>query len=74
MSNTVQAIGAIVAAVIGLAIVAVIVSKNAQTPSVISAASSGLSSVIQAAVSPVSGGTSSVSNLLTPSSLNSLVL
>jgi hypothetical protein len=44
------------AAIIGLAIVAVVVSQNAQTPNVITASGSALSSVIQAAVSPVTGG------------------
>jgi PRD1 phage membrane DNA delivery len=47
---------AIVSGVIGLAIVAVIVSRNAQTPTVIGAAGSALSSIIGAAVSPVTGG------------------
>jgi PRD1 phage membrane DNA delivery len=47
-------IGAIVAAVIGLAIVSVIVGKNAQTAGVIQAGGSALSSVIGAAVAPVS--------------------
>ena len=53
---------AIVSAVVGLAIVAVIVSKNAQTPTVISSAGSALANVIGAAVSPVTGG-SGLSNL-----------
>lgn len=57
MSDSLKAIGSIVAALIGLAIVAVIVSKNANTSSVVSAGGTALSSVIQAAVSPVSGGT-----------------
>jgi hypothetical protein len=47
---------AIVSAVVGLAIVAVIVSRNAQTPTVISSAGSALANVIGAAVSPVTGG------------------
>lgn len=46
---------AIVAAIITLAIVAVIFSKNAQTSSVITGAGTALSSVIGAAVAPVSG-------------------
>lgn len=45
----------ITAGVIGLAIIAVLVSKNAQTGSVLTSAGSALSSVIGAAVSPVSG-------------------
>lgn len=54
MSDFAHSVTAIIAAVIGLAIVAVIVSKNAQTSSVIQAGGSALSSLIQAAVQPVS--------------------
>lgn len=46
---------AIVSGVIMLAIVAVIVSRNAQTPTVLTSAGSALASVIGAAVQPVSG-------------------
>jgi PRD1 phage membrane DNA delivery len=46
---------AIVSGIIGLAIVAVIVSQNAQTGSVITSGGTALSSIIGAAVSPVSG-------------------
>jgi hypothetical protein len=45
---------AVIAGVIGLAMVAVVVSKNAQTSSVITGAGTALSSVIAAAVAPVS--------------------
>lgn len=48
----------VVGAVIGLAIVAVVVSKNAQTPQVLQGAGSALSAVIGAAVSPVSNSQS----------------
>lgn len=51
------ALVAVIASIIGLAIVAVVVSKNAQTSSVIQAGASGLASIIGAAVSPVSGST-----------------
>lgn len=54
--ETIQAIVGIVTAIIGLAILSVLVSKNANTAGVINAASSGLSKTIQAATSPVSGG------------------
>ena len=47
----------VIGGLIGLAIVAVIVSKNAATSSVIRSAGGALSSVIGAAVSPVSGNT-----------------
>jgi len=49
----------VLGAIIGLAIVAVLVSKNAQTPNVIGSAGTALSSVIGAAVQPVTGGSSS---------------
>lgn len=55
--NDLFAIAAAVAtAVIGLAVVAVIVGKSAQTSSVIQAAGQALSGVIGAAVAPVAGG------------------
>lgn len=43
-------------AIVGIAILAVIVSRNSQTPSVIGAATQGFAQDIQAAVSPVTGG------------------
>lgn len=46
----------IATAIVGLAIVAVIVSNNAQTGSVIGAATGGFAQDIGAAVSPLSGG------------------
>lgn len=46
---------AVIGSVIGLAIVAVLVSQRAQTPSVISAGGSALASIIGAAVAPVTG-------------------
>jgi hypothetical protein len=46
----------IVTAIVGLAIVSVLVSKNAQTGSVIKAAGSALAGDIQAATGPVTGG------------------
>lgn len=53
MNQTVEAIAGIVAGLIGVAIVAVLVSKNAQTGTVISNAGTALSSVITAATAPV---------------------
>lgn len=49
-------ISVIASAVIGLAIVAVLVSDRAKTASVLQAAGSAFSGVIGAAVSPVTGG------------------
>lgn len=46
-------IAAVIAGILGLAIVAVIVGKNAQTSGVIQAAGSSLTQVIGAAVGPV---------------------
>lgn len=43
----------VITGILGLAIVAVLVSRNAQTPAVISGAGSALSSVIGAAVAPI---------------------
>jgi hypothetical protein len=48
---------AVIAGIIGLAIVAVIVSKNAQTPQVFQGAGTALSQIIGAAVQPVTSGT-----------------
>ena len=64
-SNTVLAV---IGAVITLAIVAVLVSRNAQTSSVISASGNALASVIKQAVSPVTSG----SNLLSSNSIGAI--
>ena len=55
MSSIGPGIVAVIAGVITLAIVAVIVSKNAQTPQVLQGGGSALASIIGAAVQPVSG-------------------
>lgn len=55
MEPWINTIVAISVAVIGLATLSVILSKQANTAGVISAGSSGLATVIKAAVSPVSG-------------------
>jgi septal ring factor EnvC (AmiA/AmiB activator) len=57
MSNIGPMFIAVVGGVITLAMIAVAVSKNAQTSSVIQGAGTALSSVIGAAVAPVSGST-----------------
>lgn len=56
-----ETFGKILLAVVGLAIVAVVVSSNAQTSSVLQAFFSGFGSIIGAAVAPVSGSSSSTS-------------
>lgn len=53
-------ITSVLIAVVGVAIVAVIVSKQAQTPTVIKSAGSAFSQIINAAVGPVSGHASTI--------------
>lgn len=60
--NIIGPVAAIATAFIGLAIIAVLVSRQAQTPQVIQAASTGFGSIISAAVAPVAGGSSGVFN------------
>lgn len=47
---------AVLVAIVGIAIVAVLVSKSAQTSSVIQTAGQAFNGIISAAVSPVSSG------------------
>jgi len=49
----IHAIGAFVAAIVGLAVVAVLVSNNANTSNVLTSGGTALSNIIQAAVAPV---------------------
>lgn len=56
--SLVTSVVTIATAIVGLAIVAVLVSQNAQTGNVIQAATSGFASDLAAAVAPVSGGSS----------------
>jgi len=63
MSNLTGATVSVLGAIIGLAIVAVLVSKNAQTPTVIGSAGTALSTVIGAAVQPVSNNNSALGGL-----------
>jgi preprotein translocase subunit SecD len=57
MGNVSAAVVAVISGIIGLAIVAVLVSKQAQTPTVISSTGTALSQIIGAAVGPVTGQT-----------------
>jgi hypothetical protein len=50
----------VVGGIITLAMIAVVVSKNAQTSTVIQGAGTALSSIIGAAVAPVSGSTTNM--------------
>jgi ABC-type phosphate transport system permease subunit len=67
--NLMTGITTVVLGIIGLATIAVLVSKNAQTGNVIQAAASGLGNNIEAAVSPVTnaGGFGNSPNLAYPS-------
>jgi uncharacterized membrane protein YbjE (DUF340 family) len=47
----------VLTAIVGVAIIAVLVSKNAQTSQVIGAGGSAFSQALSTAVSPVTGGT-----------------
>lgn len=69
MNDFIAVGSAIGVAVIGLAIVSVIVSKNAQTPQVLQAGGSALASLINAAVSPVTQGGSSQSGFNLPNGM-----
>jgi hypothetical protein len=53
MNNAAVAIASIVGAIIGLAIISVLVGQNAKTSDVITSGGNALSSLITAAVSPV---------------------
>lgn len=54
--KTITSIVTILVGLIGVAIVSVIFSKNAQTPAVIGAAGNAFTSILGTAVSPVTGG------------------
>ena len=56
IDNIGKAAVSLVTAIIGLAIVAVVLSKSSQTASVLQAFFSGVSSLVATAVKPVSGG------------------
>lgn len=60
MGNVTGAALAIIGGIIGLAVVAVIVSKQANTSGVLTSAGSALSSIINAAVGPVSGSSNNL--------------
>lgn len=68
--NLTTGIVSIVIAIIGLASLSVILSKNANTGSVIQAATGGLGTDIQAATAPVSGGLGGLPSLGSAPSLS----
>lgn len=67
MSTFTEALVTIATAVVGLAIVATLVSKNAQTPQVIQASGSAFSNALAVAESPVTGSATNI-NLTYPGS------
>lgn len=56
MNNTVGSIVTVLTAIVGVAILAVLVSKRSQTPAVLDSFWSGFSQSLNAATSPVTGG------------------
>lgn len=60
MSTFTEALVTIATAIVGLAIVATLVSKNAQTPQVIQASGSAFSNALGVAESPVTGSSYTV--------------
>jgi hypothetical protein len=63
MSNIGPGIITIITSIIGLAMVAVLVSNQAQTGNVLTSGGNALKSIIGAAVQPVSGGAFGLGNL-----------
>jgi len=53
--NTLAVISAILGALIGLAIISVLISPNAQTSTVVGATGSALANILRAATAPVTG-------------------
>lgn len=62
MNNFWEGVVSIATAIVGVALLAVLVSKNAQTPQVISAGGNAFSNALRAATGPVSGGFGSLGN------------
>jgi hypothetical protein len=62
-SGALAQIAAIFTAIIGLAMLAVLLSRNSNTPAVIGAAFGGLATSIGAAVSPITGSTGGMGGL-----------
>lgn len=60
--KSVDAITSVLVAVVGVAIVAVLVSKNAQTATVVTDAGKAFSQIINAAVGPVTSGASTITS------------
>jgi hypothetical protein len=61
MNNTLGQVVTVLTAIVGVAILAVLVSKNAQTPAVVKSFGDAFSGALRAATGPVTSG--NVSNL-----------
>ncbi len=55
MNGTMAQVVAVFSMIVGVALLAVLVSKNAQTPAVINSAFGGFSDALRAATAPVTG-------------------
>lgn len=55
-NNLINGVVSILAAIVGVAVIAVLVSNKAQTGSILTAGGNAFSTAIQAAVSPITGG------------------
>lgn len=56
MDRLLDGVVSIAVAIVGVALLAVLVSRNAQTPQVISASGTAFSNALRAATGPVTGG------------------
>jgi len=69
LTDLAKELATVLLGIIGVAVVAVLVSKNSQTPAVLQSAGSAFSNALDVAVSPVTGNTSPP-NLSYPNQFN----
>lgn len=72
MGNILEQVTVIAVAIIGVATLAVLVSRNSQTPQVINAAAAGFANALRTAVSPVTGFTGGANAYGSPLSVPNL--
>lgn len=65
-SNAIGQIATVFTAIVGVAILAVLVSKNSQTPKVIDSAFKGFAGAVSAATGPVMGGSGAFNSFSSP--------
>lgn len=70
MNELTASITSIALAIVGVAIIATLVSKNAQTPAVIQASGNAFGLGLEAAVSPVTGNTPNLGSSLSVAGLS----